>query len=316
MVNCPYKEPKPSPCPENINERVEWSLGFYDHLMKQSEWLDDDRIPYLHVYTGTRFFAEAFGCRIHQLKNGNAFTLPLITGANEVSEIKVPELGSSTLTLAFDVAEKLRAKACTDAVLRIPDMQSPIDIAAMIWDNNSFYIALIDEPEAVLELIGKVKQLVFAFLDEWFLRYGKEYIAHYPDYYMHGGITISEDEVGIISGDMFLKYCLPYLIEISERYGGLGMHCCANAKHQWENFKKIPGLRLLNFVQPKDILRQAYGYFSGTAAQMHTWCGDGDISTWPANYPANSRVVIQASAKTRDEALALCEKLKKACGRN
>ncbi len=71
----------------------------------------------------------------------------------------------------------------------------------------------------------------------------------------------------------------------------------------------------MNLVQPKDILKGAYIYFADIVAQMHSWCGDGDISTWSGNYPADSRVVVRAYVKSRDEALTALAKLKKMCGR-
>jgi len=172
-----------------------------------------------------------------------------------VSRIKTPELGSTPLTMLFEIADELRRRAGKNALIKLVDIQSPMDIAALIWDKNDFYSALIYAPEAVMELSVKVKELLTAFLDEWFNRYGVEFIAHYPSYYMPKGITLSEDEVGSVSPQMFVEYFLPELEELSNRYGGLGMHCCANARHQWENFKKIPNLRLLNLVQ-RELHRQ------------------------------------------------------------
>jgi hypothetical protein len=49
---------------------------------------------------------------------------------------------------------------------------------------------------------------------------------------------------------------------------------------------------------------------------MHSWSGDGPAWTWPAQYPTGARIVMQATAKTRDEALMLADKLWLACGRD
>jgi hypothetical protein len=61
---------------------------------------------------------------------------------------------------------------------------------------------------------------------------------------------------------MFNEFCLDEICELSERYGGIGIHCCANAKHQWDNLKKIFGLKLLNFVQPMHIIEETLTYFN------------------------------------------------------
>lgn len=301
--------------PSLKNERIEWIWEKYCRYMEQVEWLEDDRIPYLDMLTGTEVFAEAFGCKVHRPKDNNPFALPLIHETSEVSKLKRPKLEDSPLMLLFEMADELKKRAGKHAIFKLPDIQSPLDISALIWDKNTFYIALLEEPEAVKELASMVKELLVEFLDTWFARYGREYIAHFPDYYMEGGITLSEDEIGVVSSEMFEELFLPELTELSGHFGGLGMHCCANAQHQWENMQKIPGLRLLNFVQPKEVLVSAYKFFAHHVPQMHSWCGDGPAWTWVEKYPEGSRVAMQIAVNSRDEALEVSEKLRIACGR-
>ena len=152
-----------------------------------------------------------------------------------------------------------------------------------------------------------MRQLLIAFLDEWFARYGRDFVAHYPDYYMPYGITLSEDEIGAVSTDVFRELFLPELAELSHRYGGLGMHCCADARHHWDAWKEIPDLRLLNIVHQAPVVEEAYSYFAEEAPQMHSWCGDGDPTTW--KYPPGSRVVIGAGADSPDTGRRLAESI-------
>jgi hypothetical protein len=311
----PDNAPRPQPWHNKKSERIEWAWEKYQRHMERMEWLEDDSIPYLDVYTGTEIFAEAFGCEVYLPDDNMPFALPMIQSAREVDKVKVPDLSARSLAILFEIADELRRRAGEGAIVRLVDIQSPMDIAALIWDKNDLYMALIDTPEAVLELAGKVKQLMTAFLDEWFARYGREFIAHYPIYYMPQGITLSEDEVGAVNSRMFTKYYLPELTELSERYGGIGMHCCADARHQWENFKRVHGLCLLNLVQPVSELRQAYQYFADYVPQMHSWFGEGPAWTWIQQYPENARVVMESSAANKDEALELSEKVQAACGR-
>ena len=168
-------------------------------------------------------------------------------------------------------------------MLRLPDIQSPMDIAALIWEKTTFYPAMIEDADAVRTLTHKVMKLLTAFVDEWFARYGSAFIAHYPDYYMENGLTLSEDEIGAVSEGIFCDLFLPELIELSNRYGALGMHCCAHARHQWPHWLKIPNLRLLNLVHSEETIREAYTYFAEHTAQMHSWCGEGDPACGPIN---------------------------------
>ena len=111
-------------------------------------------------------------------------------------------------------------------------------------------MAMVEAPEAVIGLAQKIKTLQIHFLDEWFRRYGKGFVAHYPDYYLPQGASMSVDEIGAVNERMFERFFLPELADLAERYGGLGVHSCANNCHQWENFKRIPGLKFLNINPP------------------------------------------------------------------
>ena len=311
----PDLSPRPLLWPEKQKELSDWALEQYLRQMERSEWLYDDSIPFLDMLTGTEIFAEAFGCKVHRPDNNNPFAIPMVHNASEAARIKPVNLLSSSLARLFEMADKLKERAGGDAIFRLVDIQSPMDITALLWDKNDFYIALLEEPEAVKELAEKVSNLLKAFLDEWFRRYGKEFIAHFPTYYMPYGITLSEDEIGVVNEQMFMEFFYPELAELSERYGGIGIHCCANSRHQWENFKKIPNLRVLNLNQPEKIIKESWGFFADKVVQWPGWNGEGEPWTWPSQYPENSRIIMQINASSREQALELSEKLQIACGR-
>ena len=62
------------------------------------------------------------------------------------------------------------------------------------------------------------------------------------------GPWLSNDECGAFSTVMFEELCLPEFVDLAETFGGLGMHCCAGAEHQFESFRKIPGFYTFNRV--------------------------------------------------------------------
>lgn len=310
--------PSPPHWPELSAERIERKWQDYERALDRMAWLDDDSIPCIDMLTGTEIFAEAFGCPVHRPDNNNPFALPLIHDAREVAALNVPDLSSSTLDYLFDMADELKRRAGPEAVFRLVDIQSPMDIAALIWEKSSFFIGLTESPEAVHELANKTRTLLFAFLDDWFSRYGTDFVAHFPPYFMTGGVTLSEDEVGAISGRMFEEFFLPELEALSARYGGIGIHCCADAKHQWKNFRRVKGLRLLNLCNPptraaETYIKEAYPSFGATCAQWHCgWTPDGPPETWPTQYPEGCRVVIELCANSREEAIRLCAQLQEA----
>ncbi len=307
---------RPRLWPDKKAERIEWAWQAYERHLARTEWLRDDSLPCLFPCTGTEIFAEAFGCRVHRPTDNNPFALPLVHNAAEARRLTVPEVGATPLAMLFEIADELRRRAGDGALMKLVDIQSPMGIAALIWDKNTFYMALVEEPEAVRELAAKVKELLTAFLDAWFARYGTEFISHCPDCYMPRGVTLSEDEAGAVNERMFDELFLPDLAELSERYGGIGIHCCADARHQWEGFLRVPGLRVLNICQPAGEVWDAYRFFARHTAQSHSWFGDGPAWTWPAQLPEGSRAVIEVTANKREEALELSDRLWTACGRD
>ena len=315
LINTPWlEEERPHLWPEFKQERIDWILRKYEMLTDRAQWLDEDTVPFLDMLTGTEIFAEAFGCEVYRPDFTMPSARPLVHTAFEAAKLKVPDLWDSSLAYLFEMADQLQQRAGKDAVFKVPDIQSPMDIAALIWDKNEFYIAIVEEPEAVKELAYQVNLLLTAFFDEWFKRYGKSHIAHYPNYYMDHGFTLAEDEIGIVSPEIFFDFYLPELAALSNRYGGLGMHCCADSRHQWENFKLIPNLRLLNLARPNEILVDAYQFFADFTAQYHCWCGDGPAWTWPNQRPANARIVCEATANNREEALEISERFRELWG--
>jgi len=236
--------------------------------MKCLEWLDDDRVPCVSNFTGTETFAHAFGSPVVYPENNNPFAKPAVFSAAEASKLKKPRLEDSTLMEIFELAHRFR-KAAPDAVFQLPDIQSPLDIAALIWEKADFFMAFIDEPQAVKDLVAMTGELLTEFLDLWFKTFGNEFIAHYPDYYMPSGITLSEDEIGAINCEQFNEFVYPVLCDLSTHFGGkIGIHCCAHAKHQWPFIAKTPGLVMLNLVQPDNVVKEASVFFRDGPGQF------------------------------------------------
>lgn len=294
---------RPLPNPENVPARIQWAWQRYLVQLERLEWLEDDTIPFLDPFTGTEIFAEAFGCPVYFPENDMPHARPLIFKANEVSRLKIPDLDAPPLARVFQIADALQARADHTAVMRLVDIQSPMDIAALIWNKTDFFLALIDAPEAVFELASKCRELLCHFLDAWFARFGRSYIAHYPEYFMEQGMTLSEDEVGAVSPAMFEQFFLPELQYLSRRYHGIGIHCCADCRHLWPAFKKIPQVRLWNLQHERS--QAAYAYFADAPAQIHQFLQNHtEITALIERFPT-ARMIFDVSLSSRPAAQAL-----------
>lgn len=297
------------PLADNVQYRIERAWQLYQRQLERAQWLHDDVIPWLDCLTGTEVFAEAFGCAVHVPKGDMPFALPLVRNAREAEKVKVPDLDAPSLRRAFDMADELVRRAGKGVLVRPVDIQSPMDIAALIWEKADLLLAMIETPDVVKELAAKVRGLLIAFLDEWHRRYGQEHIAHYPEYYMPGGITLSEDEIGVVNNDMFEEFFLPELVALSEHFGQIGIHCCADSEHQWGSFHKIPNLRFLNLKT--QLARKAYRFFSGTSIiQQHGQTTEAEWDQVMRDAP-DARLYIDVKANTREQAIRLVEKYRR-----
>lgn len=267
------------------------------------------------MITGTEIFAEACGCSVHRTKDNMPCAIPCINNIHEAGKIKVPRLFDSSLAYLFNIADKVYKEAGSDATLRLIDLQTPFDIAAMLWDKTDFYLSLITETETVLELCSKIMELFFSFIDEWFRRYPIDFVAHYPSYYMPSGITVSADEVGVISPKLFNEFFLNELTEISNRYGQIGIHCCAASEYQWSNFKKIPNITMLNLNRPITSHMDSVEYFKDFTALMPILYDHNDFLTSHKSveikYPEDAFTALTAIVESKGEALKLLEQWKR-----
>lgn len=308
MVNVPSATQRPFPNPDNLDARITWAADEYQRQMEMLFWLQDDRVPFVSPYTGTEVFAEAFGCDVHRPEDNMPFALPRVRSIEDLKKVKPVGVDSPPLARCFELMTRLREKVGKDAVWQLPDIQSPLDIAALIWEKVDFFMAMLDEPGAVKDLVAMTEETLTAFLDAWFRAFGHEYIAHYPSYYMTGGLTLSEDEIGAISPAQFEEFSLDSLNRLSRRFGGIGIHSCSDSFHQWAGLKKIEGLRLLNLVRADDVLAKAFQTFEAHCCQMHNFWGDGKPNLeWLKVFPQKAHIAIEVHADDRRQAM---EKLK------
>ena len=121
-------------------------------------------------------------------------------------------------------------------------------------------------------------------------------VCHCPDVWAPPelGPWVSNDECGALSTAMFEEFCLPELVDLAGRFGSLGMHCCAGAEHQFESFKRIPGLYAFNRV----AARLGYGpllkHFGGPRdpVQVLGWLSDDQMVELMRGASADMRFVF------------------------
>jgi hypothetical protein len=126
---------------------------------------------------------------------------------------------------------------------------------------------------------------------------------------------MSVDEVGALNPQMFREFFRDELVSLADHFGGLGIHCCADARHQWGNFRELPGLKVVNHNAPptrdaREYLLDAVGFYGNRVAQVPVgWTPDGPPDTWRAQFPADARVALQITAEDVSSAGAIAGRL-------
>jgi hypothetical protein len=292
-----------------VESWVPWIAEDYARQIEMLEAVGDDAVPCARLSTGTHIYAAAFGCEVHRFPDSNPCGRPLLSTAAEADKLATPDIWKvPVLYRIFELARAVRDELGPDVFLGPPDMQSGFDTAALIWNKTDFLCAMLDDKDsaAVRRLIGKCAHLFKAFL----LAFRKEFPncspCHCPAVWAppEMGPWLSNDECGAFSTVMFEEFCLPELVDLSKTFGGLGMHCCATAEHQFESFKKIPGFYAFNRVAAQRGYAPLLDHLAGQTAPVHVlaWVSEQDIAYLVRNAPVGTRFIFNLCGTTMEAA--------------
>lgn len=286
-----------------VADWVPWAVERYERMRSCSEEFGDDLVPYVITSTGTEIFAAAFGSPVHLFEESNPAALPFVRTAEEADALRTPDLSSPTLARVFEFAQLVQEKLGPDVPISVPDIQSPFDIAALIWNKEDLFIAMYEDPDAVKRLVDKCHQLLKSFLAEFKRVVPNCNLCHCPVAWAPSelGCWLSEDEAGSLTTTMFEEFCLPTLDDLSKTFGGLFMHCCATADHQYASFRKIPNLRGLNRVFQEPGPKPAIDAFSGETVLMMSWCDEATYMNQLDLALPNTRFLFNLQAGSKDD---------------
>ena len=81
----------------------------------------------------------------------------------------------------------------------------------------------------------------------------------------------------MMSPAMLEVFFLPSLNDLSREFGGIFVHCCATADHQYPMFNKVPNLRGINRVFQAAGPRPAIEAFSGRTVLVMGWADERGV---------------------------------------
>jgi hypothetical protein len=285
---------------EPVDHWVREIVEHYARQVKMAEQLDTDLVPVAKLQTATHIYAAAFGSPIKTFTDDNPCALPFVTTAEEADKIEEPDIWSSPgIARIFELGEKVQKELGPDAYLGPCDMQTGFDTACLIWDKSELYIAMVDpEQSAALQrLSGKCARFFKRVLTELRRAFPQMSWCHCPGAWSppEMGPWMSNDECGAVSPPMFEQFMLPEMIDLAEAFGGIGMHCCADAEHQFQSFKKIPNFYGFNRVAAKQGYAPLVEQFDGsdqTPVMVLAWVPDDAMEMPLKRAPEGMRFIF------------------------
>ena len=130
-----------------------------------------------------------------------------------------------------------------------PDLQSPVDVASMIFDYTQLVYAMMDEPQRVHTLMRMVTDAIIRAC-----RVFQKEMTGYPlsgfNWWMPQGIWLSDDLQAVLNPDLYREFAVPYNEALAQEFGGLGLHSCGRILHNIENVVGTKGLIVFNTHDP------------------------------------------------------------------
>jgi hypothetical protein len=231
---------------EDMKASLEWQLGGLQKSMKFEADVPNFLVPWYGIGT----VAGAFGADYIWKEKQAPAIRPVFGSVKEALQYEsVPvsqaRIGRRTLEMIDYFLDKTGGRV----PMSLTDTQSPLNIACNIVQMSNFFVEMLDNPQAVIELLNRLATLLVEFTHEQIDRIGNALV--WPG---HGycscrdfeGLGMSDDNALMISGRQYLDFAASAVELAGEPFGGSAFHSCGNWTDKIEAVKKIKGLRMVD----------------------------------------------------------------------
>ncbi|MFC2137406.1 uroporphyrinogen decarboxylase family protein [Bacteroidota bacterium] len=225
---------------------LEWQLG----ALKESVKYKADIPNFLEPWYGIGTIASSFGFD-YKWEAGLAPTLngKFKTAGEALDYDAVPVSKTSIGKHTIEMIEYFLDKTKGKLPISYCDVQSPLNIAGNMIDINNYFIDFYMNPDIIKQLHDKIADLMIEFTKEQNKLLGNTLV--YPG---HGfascrsfdGFGMSDDNLVMISEDLYTDLALPSFIKIGDTFNGSALHSCGNWSDKVNMVRNISNLKMID----------------------------------------------------------------------
>ena len=245
-----YRRMRAGECFSGQCRDMEYSLAMQLGALQKSMEYEADIPNFLEPWYGIGTAAAAFGID-YVWEAGQA---PAIRPAfdtvraaleYDAKPIKDTECGRHTLDMISVFVEK------TGGLLPISlcDMQSPLNVVCNMVDSTAIYLAMMDDPTAVTALLDRVAGLIVDFATEQAALLGERLVSPghgFPSSYLFSSTGLSDDNIVMLSDEMYSDLAAPSFNRISAECGGAAFHSCGDWSGKIGTVKQLEGVFMVD----------------------------------------------------------------------
>ncbi len=121
------------------------------------------------------------------------------------------------------------------------DVQSPIDAATLVVNTSLLLASTYEAPDAVHHLLGMLTESI-AEIVEFQRSIAGNWLGSGHDYPLPRGIHLSDDNAAFLSPGIYRQFARPYNEMLSDRFGGVTLHCCMGHRQNIAPMSETRGL--------------------------------------------------------------------------
>jgi hypothetical protein len=294
-----------------------WGVVAGDRLKSLERQLDafqfamqlpsDFAFTYLEPWHGVGVFANIFGCAVNWNDFDAPQTRPVIHSLDELRDLKKPDILKAELPQMILETIRYYRKVTSDQLeISLTDTQSPNDSASLIIDTSEFFAANLADMERLAPFMDLLTDVMIEFSDMQLEAMGER--ASHPGHIMPSsprlaGISVSDDNMAVISRRAYANAALPYNNRLSRHFGGIALHTCGNFAQNYATVKQVEKLVMLDCAlsgadpQPNDPRKLGEAFAgSGIILKVRLGSSPQDWDALDALVRPGLRLIVQVSS--------------------